>query len=187
MKIWFDIWVTSSRQKFFHSSRSFTYRDVIVASVTLTAFRALPVFIPDVVAQGHVAIDLPDAFLLSGAPLGHVVLLLSTLKWYKTMALNHEGLFWLTFKIVTTAYLWPVRCCWPPDYGQTPVVMVPASLDGLQTFSDVVILVVTDITLQANTCQYNISTSYEVWCIAFSEKAFVDEFITVDILSSDLK
>ena len=57
-----------------------THRDVVVASVTLAALCTLPVLVPDVVAERHVAVDLSLALFGSCAPLGDVVLLLSTLK-----------------------------------------------------------------------------------------------------------
>ena len=57
-----------------------TYRDVVVASVSLTALCALPVLVPDVVAEGHVAADLAVALVLRRAALGHVVLLLRALE-----------------------------------------------------------------------------------------------------------
>jgi len=50
-------------------------RDVIVAPVSLTTFRTLPVLVPDVVTQLHAGSDGLVADLLRGAPLAHVVLL----------------------------------------------------------------------------------------------------------------
>ena len=63
------------------SCRQLTYRYVVVAPVALAALGAFPVLVPDVVAERHVAVDLPLALLGIGAPLGHVVLLLGTLKF----------------------------------------------------------------------------------------------------------
>ena len=57
----------------------FAHRHIVVAPVALAALCAPPVLIPDVMAQGHVAVDLLVALGLGRATLGHVVLLLSTL------------------------------------------------------------------------------------------------------------
>lgn len=46
-----------------------SYRDIVVASVPLTALGAPPVLVPDVVADCHVAVDLLVALLLRGAAL----------------------------------------------------------------------------------------------------------------------
>ena len=56
------------------------YRDIVVASVPLTALCAPPVLVPDVVAEGHVVPDDLLAFRLVGTTFGNVVLLLRTLK-----------------------------------------------------------------------------------------------------------
>ena len=48
-----------------HLRISLSYRNVIVASVSLTALCTFPVLVPDVVAERHVTIDLPDALSLS--------------------------------------------------------------------------------------------------------------------------
>ena len=57
-----------------------SYRHIVIASVSLAALCTLPILIPEVVAEGHVAIDFSFALLGSGTLLGHVVLLLGTLK-----------------------------------------------------------------------------------------------------------
>jgi hypothetical protein len=58
-----------------------SYRDVVVAPVPLAALCTLPVLVPDVVTDGHVAVHLLVALLLGGTALGHVVLLLGALKY----------------------------------------------------------------------------------------------------------
>ncbi len=55
------------------------HRYVVVASVPLAALGALPILVPDVVAEWHVVLDRAIADLLRGAVLRHVILLLGTL------------------------------------------------------------------------------------------------------------
>ena len=57
-----------------------TCRDIVVAPVPLTALGAPPVLVPDVVADGHVAVDLLVALVLCRAALRNVILLLCALK-----------------------------------------------------------------------------------------------------------
>ena len=57
-----------------------TCRDIVVAPVPLTALGAPPVLVPDVVADGHVAVNLLVALVLSRAALRNVILLLCALK-----------------------------------------------------------------------------------------------------------
>ena len=68
-----------------------TYRDVVVTSVPLAALGTLPILIPDVVAERHVAVDLSLALLGGGALLGDVVLLFGALKNRKFSILNSRS------------------------------------------------------------------------------------------------
>ena len=57
-----------------------THRDTVVTSVTLAALRTLPVLVPDVVTQAHVAVDFSVTLVLRGAVFGYVILFLRSLK-----------------------------------------------------------------------------------------------------------
>ena len=62
-------------------SATVTCRNIVVASVPLATLGAPPVLVPDVVADGHVAVDLLVALMLRCAALRNVVLLLCSLKY----------------------------------------------------------------------------------------------------------
>ena len=47
--------------------RCHAYRDVVIASISLTTLCAFPVFVPNVMAQMHVAVDLLETLFLGRA------------------------------------------------------------------------------------------------------------------------
>ena len=105
---------------------SSTDRDVVVAPVPLATLSTPPVLVPDVVAQLHAVLDHLLTLLLVGAPLAHVVLLLSPLG--------------------------PVGGGGPGDGGQTSVLLILAGLDSLRALLRIAVLVVADVTLQGRHC-----------------------------------
>lgn len=102
-----------------------TYDNIIVATITLTAFRTRPILVPNVCTIRHITRSDFLAMFLRGAPLRNVVLFLRT--------------------------KWKVRHTPPMDFGQANIFTEFACLDCVQAFLWVVRLVWTDIAFKGGT------------------------------------
>lgn len=100
-----------------------TYYDIIIASISLTAIRTLPILVPDVGASGHIPLSCSCTFSFTWTSLWYVILFLSTLG--------------------------PIRWAAPLNLSQTNILIIFASHNSFYTFLVIVFLVVAHITFQS--------------------------------------